>query len=169
MKIKRLIVLVIVIIGVSILAGYFIRYTSNQFQSHVGWQTINDTKFIFRHPAQLDTKYIRTEEWPPKVSVYENKLVCNEGSNQMGKTEKKVVNNHEYCATISSEGAAGSVYTQYAYAREIKGKTVVLGFTLKSVQCGNYDDPQKSECEKERADFNIDNFADEIFGTLRLK
>jgi hypothetical protein len=109
--------------------------------------------------ADLSTKYISTVEWPPKVTVTNKPYTCVE---RTGVTSSQTINGHEYCVTKTVEGAAGSTYTDYVYAFGKDGKTVSLSFNLRSVQCGNYNDPEKTACEKERAAFNPDTLADQM-------
>lgn len=66
------------------------------------------------------------------------------------------------------EGAAGSVYTLYAYAWPAADTVIILTFSLRSVQCGNYDEALRSECERERAAFSIDPIIDPIARTVTL-
>lgn len=124
------------------------------------WETYSDDSVSFRYPAALPTTYIHSVNWPPKVTVSEGAPEC---------TEPTTINGHQYCVTTSSEGAAGSIYIDYAYATEKESKTITLSFTLREVQCGNYDDPQKTACEQERKSFDVDAFADNIAQTVTLK
>ncbi len=43
-----------------------------------------------------------------------------------------------------------------------------MAFTLRAVQCANYDEPKKTECEKERSIFYIDDIIDHIAQSLVL-
>ena len=124
------------------------------------WQTYSDDSSSFRYPATLPTTYIHPVDWPPKVVVSEGVSFCSEAT---------LINGRPYCVTTSSEGAAGSVYIDYAYAIAKEGKTVTLSFTLREVQCANYDDPQKTACEQERNNFDVDAFADSIMQTVTLR
>lgn len=172
MKVKNIILMLILVAIVSIGVGIFIQRYSSHLQRNVGWQTAIENLYSFKYPTQFSTKYIHTVGWPPKITISDTKLVCIESGKEIqygGITEKKIINDYEYCVTRVVEGAAGSMYTQYSYAKEMKGKTVVLTFTTRAVQCANYDGPQKSECEKERADFNIDEIADGILSSVVLK
>ncbi len=112
--------------------------------------------------ADLSTKYI-SGEWPPKVQVADHGFSCLERS---GMTTKQTINGHEYCVTKTVEGAAGSMYSDYVYAFGKDGKTVSLLFNLRSVQCANYPDPEKTACETERSAFNADTLADRMAQTF---
>lgn len=126
----------------------------------------------FEYPVKLSTKYMHPVDWPPKVQVLNEAFACSDAgleTGRAGKTEKRTVGSHTYCVTSINEGAAGSTYTQYAYAMQKAEKVVILTFSIQAVQCGNYNDPQKTECQNERNSFNIDNVIDPIFTTLQLK
>jgi hypothetical protein len=90
-------------------------------------------------------------DWPPKVQIVDKPFTCNAAG-------KVVINDQTYCATKESEGAAGSIYTQYAYAIAWGTQTKIYTFSLKFVQCGNYPDEEKIACEKERSAFNENAF-----------
>lgn len=115
----------------------------------------------------LTTKYISTPDmvWPPAVKFLDNVFSCNVQGNQIienGKTELKTVEDIQYCVTTHSEGAAGSMYTTYTYTADIKNQLATTLFTLRFVQCENYDDPEKTSCKTEREQFNPDTIANGI-------
>ncbi len=109
-------------------------------------------------PDPFLSNYISAQEWPPKITVTDGGLVC---------AAKKIINNSTYCVTAVSEGAAGSTYTTYSYATEKNGKIITLSFVIRAVQCMNYDDPQQTECLKERAAFDVDALADHILESVQ--
>ncbi len=123
----------------------------------------DQTKITFEFPAGIPTEYIHTVDWPPIIQTIAEKLSCTEAGTETtraGKTEKKIINGRTFCKTQVTEGAAGSVYTQYAYAfagNDPEHETTILTFTLRAVQCANYDEDKRSACEKERASFDIDS------------
>ncbi|MFZ2414956.1 MAG: hypothetical protein WAW33_03110, partial [Minisyncoccia bacterium] len=78
----------------------------------------------------------------------------------------RLVNNREYCVTKESEGAAGSIYTNYAYAFPKDTKTIIFTFTTRATQCANYDEPNKTACEKEREAFDLDGIVDRMAQSL---
>lgn len=134
---------------------------SKPTDSMKNWKTATDgnTGTSFKYPEHLPTKYISGADWPPTLQILEEPFSCKETGNEIapgGKTEKRTIDGRPYCITQSSEGAAGSIYTTYTYAFLNHGKTTTFNFILRAIQCGNYDDPKKTECEKERASFNPD-------------
>ena len=118
---------------------------------------------------ELVTVYIHPIDWPPAVQVVDGPFECTEAGEETaraGQTERRVINGHTYCMTKVTEGAAGSVYTQYAYAAP-RGDTVeIYTFSLRFEQCGNYSELQKTMCEEERASFDIDGVIDDIVGSI---
>lgn len=130
------------------------------------------TGITFQYPEKILTNYISTIVWPPKASEKQEPFVCNEGGteiSQAGQTVKQSINGHDYCVTKESEGAAGSVYTNYAYAFPYNNTTIILTFTLRAVQCDNYDESKKSECKQERELFDPDQMADQMAQSLTFK
>jgi murein DD-endopeptidase MepM/ murein hydrolase activator NlpD len=129
-----------------------------------GWKTFTDTQqgLTFKYPETLSTVYITPQTWPPTVKLSSGKPTC---------TEPQVVNGQSYCVKAQTDGAAGSTYTAYTYSSAMPNvdKTVALSFTLRSVQCANYDEPKKTACDTERTAFNVDSLAYQIIGTVTLQ
>jgi len=122
------------------------------------FKVFNEKGIYFKYPEKLYTQYIRVIDWPPQVNIIEENFSCTEAGSEIdraGKTEKKTINGKDYCITKVSEGAAGSIYTQYAYAFGKNNKTIIFTFSLKFVQCVNYDETEKDSCEIERNNFDI--------------
>lgn len=137
------------------------------------WEVAVDSAsgVTLRHPRDFGTTHIEPVDWPPMAQVLDEPLVCVEAGEtdaRAGKTELRAINGATYCVTTITEGAAGSIYTQYAYARETEEKTVILTFSTRAAQCGNYDEPQKAACERERAAFAVDPIINRVFNTLML-
>lgn len=137
------------------------------------WETYTDPGrgISFRYPPHLDTVYIEAFDWPPKADIRPGQFSCTEAGSvraRAGKTEHRDIGGEVFCVTRVDEGAAGSVYSQYAYAFARDVRVVTLTFTLRAVQCGNYDDPKKTRCEQERAAFDIDPVIAGIAATLRI-
>ena len=139
------------------------------------WQTYSDNEegISFEYPATLGTTYINTVDWPPLVSLNRGPFTCTEAgteTSRAGETKKQTINGRIYCVTKVTEGAAGSTYTQYAYAfvddRIGEGLVPTLTFSLRFVQCANYDGAQKTACENERAAFDINSILDRMAQSL---
>ncbi len=120
-------------------------------------------------PEEFPAKYISAVSWPPAVilaSAYSCSPTPAESS-VSGRVQEKEIGGRRYCIYAHSEGAAGSVYTKYQYVTEKDGQAFALSFTLRFVQCYNYDEPQRGECQKEREEFDLDflvfQFAEQAF------
>jgi len=135
------------------------------------WKTFTDEgqHVLFQYPEKFLTKYIHTVDWPPQIAISDDPFTCVEvgdETDRAGKTEKRMVNNRTYCVTKESEGAAGSIYTNYAYATARDGQVIILTFSLQAVQCGNYDVGEKAACEAEQASFDLDAVMDRIMQSV---
>ena len=131
----------------------------------------NQKAVTFKYPPDFSTKYISIVDWPPAVQILNQAFSCTEGGSEIeraGKTEKKTINGHNYCVTMESEGAAGSIYTNYAYAFAAGQRTIIFTFSLRFSQCANYDDPKKTECEAERSVFTPDAVLDKMAQSVTL-
>jgi hypothetical protein len=137
------------------------------------WKTFTDEAgiYTFQYPETLSAAYISTVDWPPQVQLVEGPYMCTEAGTPIlpaGQTEERMVDDRVYCVTTENEGAAGSMYSLYAYAMDHDGQVVIFTFTLRYPQCGNYDDPKKSACEAEREAFDLDGVMDRIAQTFRF-
>ena len=129
-------------------------------------QTPTSTTTLVSVP-QLNTEYIRAEEWPPKVVRTPGVVTCEPSEANGQFVAWKEINGRQYCVVNTSEGAAGSVFTEYQYSVADGSDVVTLSFTLKAVQCANYDEPKKTACSTERAAFNPDVLVDQAIQALR--
>lgn len=125
------------------------------------WETYSDAMVTFKYPAQLPTTYVRGQVWPPAVKVTEGTFACTAPTHK--------VQRREYCVTETSEGAAGSTYTTYAYTFAKSGKLLTLTFTLKKPQCENYTDQEKKTCAEEQGMLSVDMLVDGIAQTITLR
>ncbi len=120
---------------------------------------------------ELTTTYITAVDWPPALSAVEGEYSCTEAGEETaraGKTERRIINGQEYCRTVVTEGAAGSIYSQYAYVFERDGETFSMTFSTRAPQCGNYDEAQRLECEAELNSFDVDEIADQAAKALAM-
>lgn len=134
--------------------------------------TTTSAGLTFRYPLELLTSYISEANWPPQVTIEDQQFVCSPSGSEIelgGQTELRTVDKRSYCLTKASEGAAGSVYTTYTYNFPRGNQTGVIAFTLRFVQCQNYDEPKAAECESERSSFDVDGLADRIAQSLIIK
>jgi membrane-bound inhibitor of C-type lysozyme len=131
------------------------------------WKSMTDpdSGVTFRYPGDFGTKYISTVDWPPKVAVQNGPFTCTAAGSETaraGITQPVALNGRVYCVTKESEGAAGSVYTNYAYAAERGSTVLIFTFSLRFVQCANYDEPKRTECTTERNAFTPDTIMDAV-------
>jgi hypothetical protein len=159
------------IIIVVLFISTVIYFNSNKSEIS-DWKISTDNKnhISFQYPEKLATEYIHEMDWPPQFQITDKPFACKESGSEiteLGRTTKEEVNGRLYCITRSNQGAAGSIYTKHTYGFERANATALLTFTTRAVQCANYDDPQKTACEKERASFNIDEITDKMVGSLK--
>ncbi|MFA7050186.1 MAG: hypothetical protein WC164_03735 [Patescibacteria group bacterium] len=106
----------------------------------------------------------KAEEYPKLESWVENsEIECNETppeSSSLLRISKRQINGQKYCIGASSEGSAGSVYTQYTYTTVIEDNVYLVQFTARYPNCSNYPDKERRECEVERENFDLDNLVD---------
>jgi len=137
------------------------------------WEKTIDSKtgIIFSYPKTLQTIYISAVGWPAQIQVFNELFTCKETEGEttgVGQTMKRIIGDHLYCVSQKTEGAAGSTYTQYTYAFPMNNKTIVFTFTLRFVQCANYDEPNKTACMHERAAFDVDAMVDRMAQSIKF-
>lgn len=111
------------------------------------------------YDVSLPAEYVSTPErvWPPETTFLTGDFSCEEGGGQMltfGETREKEIEGVVYCVSIASEGAAGSTYTTYVYTTTHGEYIARTTFTLRFVQCENYDEPKKTECKDTQGNFD---------------
>jgi len=134
-------------------------------------KTDSQTGLTFQYPLDLLTVYLHPVDWPPQLRLTIQPFSCAEGGEEIaraGKTERRQVDNRAYCVTQASEGAAGSIYTNYVYAFPYQNQTAIFTFSLRFVQCANYDEPQQTACLNERSAFDLDAVIDQCARSLRV-
>lgn len=137
------------------------------------WKTLADESsgVTFKYPQNIDLKYVSLFDWPPKVQIINEEFTCTEAGTPTlrgGQTTKEEINGTKFCVTKIMEGAAGSTYTEYAYAFPVENKTAIFTFTLRSPNCGNYDEPQMSECKAEQDSFDFRPTVSKIAKSLKF-
>lgn len=134
------------------------------------WQVASTTEYSISYPADSGLEYVELADWPPQVSFENESFSCAEGGdeeNAGGRTETVSVGGNDYCRTVSSEGAAGSVYQSYQYSYSVGDETVAyINFGVRYPQCQNYEGDEADECEDEQMDFDPDEFIDEVVSTI---
>lgn len=133
------------------------------------WRTSEGGSLSFRYPEALETTYIRAIDWPPTITMSDGTYACELGETEMGMTRESVLDGVTYCITTLVEGAAGSMYIEYDYVTEKNGKLLIASFTLKEVQCSNYNEPEMAACTAERESFDIDGLVGEILRSVEFK
>jgi hypothetical protein len=142
-----------------------------------GWKTrTGDDGVTYQYPENFGTTYITIQgDWPPLAAVVDGPLDCDNtgvigiGTSIPEQTSSIMISNRPYCVTKVSEGAAGSTYTQYAYATASDNDVAIFRFTLRFPQCDNYSGLQETACKNERATFTPDLIIDQIAQTLTIK
>ena len=180
MKTKTLLILFIIFIVVTSAGLYYWRELSleknRQLEEAANLSDWSQKPPHFDIPEQLDAEYISAQDWkieiydqedqyPSDFEVFDGQVDCQETPPEdsfPGRMSKTLINNKVYCIKAFSEGAAGSVFTEYAYATVINNNLVIVNFVARYPQCPNYDDPQRTECEQERETFNLDLVVDQI-------
>lgn len=136
------------------------------------WDVSSSTIATFRYPDDLDTDYVVPVDWPPRVQVADAEYVCLEAgaeSEPAGRTEERKIFGDPFCITLISEGAVGSIYTQYVYTFTKDEKLVSLLFSAREPQCLNYDGSRRERCIEEQGKFDMDSFVARIIKTLEIR
>lgn len=165
------------ILIITIIAGFIgISTLDNQKENKINknWETYTSSEYnlSFQYPESLQYEYISTVDWPPNIQIINENFNCTQAGNETdraGMTRVDVIEGREYCITTVAEGAAGSIYRQYAYAFPYNNsETFIFTFSLRFPQCENYPEERKQECKNERkSEFNLNNLIDNISQTIK--
>ncbi len=137
------------------------------------WKTYTDKEnhLVFSYPDSLNTKYVQLVDWPPKIEVSTSTYSCLNAGKEIeraGETKEISVNGNIYCQTKVVEGAAGSIYTQFAYAAKVNNKVLYYTFTLREPQCVNYNEPERANCSIEEESFDINSIVDKVIQSTKF-
>lgn len=163
---KGRVTLFLIVLAVSIVTIFVSVYYFDEKRQD---QTSGQNGLTFNFPETIVTSYIDAVDWPPQIRTEEEAYDCVDAGEEIaraGKTEERVVGDRTYCVTTIAEGAAGSVYRQYAYSFSFEDKMYFVTFSLRFSQCGNYEEDEKLMCEKEQATFYVDNLID---GSIEMR
>ena len=179
---KSIYIAVVLLIAVAAILAWAFLSGSDKASSpsggpggRIAYETYEDQDrgITFQYPIELGTVYLEAYDWPPMAQVIDEPFNCTEGGDptaRAGGTELRMVDNHQYCRTPIVEGAAGSIYTQYAYKFTVgEDQAAILTFSTRVPQCGNYDEQERVQCEGEREAFDIDSTVDEITQTFQIQ
>jgi len=133
--------------------------------------------------VDLNTEYIGSQDWkviivneeekyPPKFKITEGQIdykIISSESGLVSKTVKRKIDGRIYCIESLSEGAAGTIYTQYAYSTIKSGSLIMVSCVIRYPQCMNYSEPYKTECENEHETFDLDKIIDFIVKNMSVK
>jgi membrane-bound inhibitor of C-type lysozyme len=146
------------------------------------WKEFIAGDMLFKAPESLEEKCISLQKWPPEIKILANendwplvieikngKLTCQttpEESSFSKRFFQQDVDERTYCIRAESEGAAGSVYTDYTYYTIYKGNLIAINFVLRFTNCSHYSEPQSLECRAEREAFDIGNTINKIVDSI---
>jgi len=133
--------------------------------------------------VDLNTEYIGSQDWkvkivneeekyPPKFKITEGQIDCKITSSEsalLSRTVKRKIDGRIYCIESLSEGAAGTIYTQYAYSTIKSGNLITVSCVIRYPQCINYSEPHRTECANERERFDLDKIISCIVKNLSIK
>jgi hypothetical protein len=133
--------------------------------------------------VDLNTEYIGSQEWkviivneeekyPPKFEITEGQIDCQKTSSEsdlLFRTVKRKNDGRIYCIESLSEGAVGTIYTQYTYSTIKSGSLIMVSCVIRYPQCINYSEPQRTECANERETFDLDKIISHIVKNLSIK
>lgn len=129
-----------------------------------------DSGYTFQLPNDPSSPYVTMTDWPPALQVLIEPLECTEAGapeDRAGATQEKTIEGRVFCVTEVAEGAAGSIYHQYAYTTDIDGATFVYTFSVRMPQCHNYDAPESEQCAEAQQSFDPDIIAAVLADTTK--
>jgi len=151
-------------------------------KGNMHWKEVKSNGMLFRYPESLKERYIFLQKWPPEIKILTNrydfpaaieikngKLTCQTGLEKSSLSRRfyqKDIHGRAYCIRAESEGAAGSVYTDYTYFTIYKKYLISINFVLRFPNCFHYSEPQRIECTTERETFDIDYTINKIVESI---
>lgn len=142
---------------------------NNDSDTNNEWVFATTDEYTFQYPENLGLEYVELTDWPPSVEFTDDAFACEEAgaeTDRAGRTESVTIGGNEYCRTTIVEGAAGSTYTQYAYAFDYEDGTAIMTMSTRAPQCDNYEGDEVTACEEEIENLNIDDLVGRMADTL---
>lgn len=136
------------------------------------WRSKEDEAagFTFTYPVTLGTNYVTPQQWPPTFTKATSTESCepDEKEDASATTSSATTfNGVNYCLRERSEGAAGSRYTTYAVSFPKGNEQLIMHFSLRRVQCANYEGSEQSACTSAQDSFKVVELVDAIRATIR--
>lgn len=164
--------------------GEIVAQSCSYYEVSNHWKEFRAGNIIFKAPESLEEKYISLQKWPPEIKILVNKkdwpsgieiengeLKCQttpEENSFSKRFYQQNINGRIYCIRAETEGAAGSVFTDYTYYTIYKNNLTSINFVLRFTNCLHYSEPQGIECSAEREVFDIDNTINKIVESITL-
>lgn len=136
------------------------------------WRSREDegNGFTFDYPVTLGTNYVSPQLWPPTFTKVTTTASCEadeEGQANATTSSATTFNGVNYCLRERSEGAAGSRYTTYEVSFPKGNEQLQMHFSLRRVQCANYEGTEQSACTSAQESFKVVELVDAIRATIR--
>jgi hypothetical protein len=163
---------VIGLVLLAVVAAFVIVRVSIPDMFDDGWvrSAPNAQGLTFAYPDPFPGTNVSTAEWPPVIEMTAGEYACAaDGAATDGpfsSVHERIIDGRTYCVREMREGAAGSTFVTYEYATARDGAILRAVFTLRFVQCGNYDEPQMDACAAEQAAFDVDALASRIMESI---
>lgn len=129
--------------------------------------TTSTKSYSLKVPPAPTTEYVSLVDWPPRLYVLDEEYSCSPGGKpeaRAGQTIEREIAGQKFCVTDEAEGAAGSIYHQYAYlTASPTGEVLGYTFSVREVQCLNYDEKEAKICLTDQKTFNPDSIARALF------
>lgn len=138
------------------------------------WKTFTGPAgdFSLQYPDPFPARFVTPQHWPPTLQIRRGTFDCTtagSGTQLLSNTKReREINSKAYCIETSSEGAAGTIYTDYTYTTARGDQLYILTFTLATVQCGNYDEPKRGDCLTDQTRLDTDGMVDRIVESVRV-
>jgi predicted secreted protein len=129
-----------------------------------------DAEYIYVMNCKVDIFYSHVN-FPSRFRVADGQVQCKKSTkdNELPiKILKKEIDNRKYCIKVTSEGASGSVYKSYTYATVKSYNLIVFNLTARFSACGNFNEPKRSQCKRERKEFDLDSVVDRVVQSINF-
>jgi len=141
-------------------------------RSQASFDIPNDlgAEYIYIMNLKVDIFYSDVN-FPTRFGVADGQVQCKEitEDNELPiKILERKIDNRKYCITVTSEGASGSVYKSYAYATVKSYNLVIVNLTARFSACGNFNEPKRSQCKRERKELDLDSVVDRVVQSINF-
>jgi hypothetical protein len=170
MKIAKKIALLVLCLVAFTMFTYYSSYSIGTSPKYLAKNFDPTGEYSFNYPAEINTKFIKSYKWPPKLVVIPGDSKCTAGESgekHHKKIESRNIGGYDFCVTTVSKVKDNRQVHLYAYSLTQNNFTYILYFGTSSDICDDFTTGKRILCELEKKGENPDKMVIGIFQSIK--